>query len=376
MRNVVILGVVSFLTDVSTEMVYPLIPFYLTDKLNASHAIVGVIEGIAESLASFLKVASGYWSDKIMKRKPLAVGGYSISSVGKILFYLSTSWVWVLSGRMVDRLGKGVRTAPRDALIAESAPPGQTGRAFGLHRAIDTFGAVVGASLALFLFVSYVEDYNSVFLIALIPAAAGVFVLFAVKETRRAAGATKVLRLGWRELDGRLKYFLVVMFLFSLGNSSNQFLILRAKDLGFTVAGSLLLYVLFNLVHALTSYPLGGLSDRVGRKKLLVFGYLAYGVVYLGFAVAPGQAPLFGLFAAYGIYLGATEGVEKAFVSDLAPGELRATVIGMHATLVGVGLLPASILAGAMWSALGPAVPFFFGSAAGFGAAGALYLMR
>jgi len=371
-RNIVILGLVSLLTDISSEMIYPLLPLYLTLKLGVGPAIVGVIEGIAESVASFVKVASGYFSDRIRRRKPIAIGGYSFSSIAKVLFYLSTSWTWVLSGRILDRFGKGVRTAPRDALISESSAGDKRGRAFGLHRAMDTLGAVLGASFAFILLVHYKGDYQMVFLISLVPAAAGVGVLFLAKEARKARVAVKKVSLGWSVLDHRLRMFLLIIFLFSLGNSSNQFLILRAKNMGFSVTTAILLYIVFNVVHAGSSYPLGSLSDRVGRRKLLVFGYAAYGAVYLGFALAPSKYFLWVLFGAYGLYLGATEGVEKALVSDLAPAHLKATLMGMHATLVGIGLLPASIIAGSLWSLFGPSAPFLFGGAAGFAAALAL----
>jgi len=375
MRNVVLLGLVSFLTDVSSEMIYPILPLYMSLKLGVGPAIIGLVEGIAESVASFVKVASGYVSDRMNRRKPVVFAGYSLSSISKILFYLSRSWAWVLSGRVADRFGKGIRTAPRDALIAESASADARGRAFGLHRALDTFGAVVGASLAVVLLLGYHGDYRRVFLVSLVPAFLGVAVLLLVKEARKPQGTTRGLRFGWSTIDRRLKIFLLIMFLFSLGNSSKQFLILRAKGMGFSDTVSILLYVTFNVVQAVSSYPLGTLSDRVGRRRLLVFGYAAYGAVYLGFALAPSKAHLWALFAAYGLYLGATEGVEKAFVSDLASPGLRATLMGVHATLVGVGLLPASILGGVLWDALGPWATFLFGSAAGFAAALGLYLM-
>ncbi len=374
MKNVAILGGVSFLTDVSTEMVYPLLPLYMTLRLGVGPEIVGLVEGIAESVASFLKVGSGYISDRIRRRKPIAIGGYGSSTLGKVFLYFSTSWAWVLTGRVVDRMGKGIRTAPRDALIAESADGSARGRAFGLHRALDTLGATVGVSLALVFLVAYRGDYRSVFLISLLPAAIGVAVLFAVKETKPSEVPGKRLRLGWGKLDRRLRTFLLIMFLFSLGNSSNQFLILRAKNLGFSDTVSILLYLIFNLVFALSSYPLGSLSDRLGRRKLLIFGYAAYAAVYLGFALAPAKAYLWGLFAAYGLHLGATEGVEKAFVADLAPPELKATLIGMHATLVGIGLLPASIVAGVLWRVVSPSATFLFGGLAGLSAAFALYV--
>lgn len=375
MRNVVLLGVVSFLTDVSSEMIYPILPLYMTLKLGVGPAIIGLVEGIAESISSLVKVASGYISDRMNRRKPVVTAGYSLSSASKILFYFSTSWAWVLFGRVADRFGKGVRTAPRDALIAESASADARGRAFGLHRALDTFGAVIGASLAVLLLVGYHGDYRRIFLVSLVPAFMGIAVLFAVRESGRAGGAVRRLRFGWSTIDKRLKVFLLIMLLFSLGNSSNQFLILRAKQMGFSDTVSILLYVVFNIVYAASSYPLGTLSDKVGRRRVLVFGYAAYGAVYLGFALVPSKGYLWVLFAAYGLYIGATEGVEKAFVSDLAPGELKATLMGMHATMVGVGLLPASVIAGFLWSALGPWASFLFGSGAGFAAAFALYLM-
>ncbi len=375
-KNILVLGFVSCLTDISSEMIYPLLPLYMTIKLGVGPSIVGLVEGIAESLASLLRVGSGYLSDKIGRRKPLAIGGYSCSTIGKVLFYFSTTWLWVLSGRIVDRFGKGIRTAPRDALIAESSKEESRGRSFGLHRALDTSGAVVGATLAFVFLVAYHGDYRKVFLVSLIPAAGGVALLFLAKEMRRGRVEGKKVKLEWSKLDRRLRRFLLIIFFFSLGNSSNQFLVLRAKNLGFTVDMSILLYVTFNVVHALTSYPLGGLSDKIGRRKMLVFGYAAYGLVYLGFALTPGKSFLWGLFPAYGLYLGATEGVEKAFLSDMAPGHLKATVIGLHATLVGTALLPASILAGVLWSWLGPAATFLFGSAAGLLAALALWTVR
>jgi len=382
MFNVIILGIASFLTDVSTEMVYPLLPLYLTSaRIGASPAIVGMIEGMAESLASLLRVFSGYWSDHIQQRKPIAILGYSFSSIGKILLYLSTSWQLVLAGRLGDRFGKGIRTAPRDALIADSTPADKRGNAFGLHRMFDSAGASLGVIIAYVLFVAQKDDFSFIFLVSIIPAILGVLALFFVREKivpvkERTLKEPWWQNFGarWHALDRRLKIFLVIVFIFTLGNSSNEFLLLRAKNLGCDDTTVILMYLAFNVVYTIVSWPAGRLSDRIGRKTLLVLGYLTYGIVYLGFAITTPIA-LWGLFAFYGVYIALTEGVEKALVSDIAPKDLRATLIGLHATFTGVGLLPASLLAGFLWDAFGPQATFYFGGAMGALAAGALLFL-
>jgi MFS family permease len=347
-------------------MVYPLIPLYLTSRLGASPAIVGLIEGVAESTASLLRVFSGYISDLIGRRKPLAILGYGSSTLGKVFLYLSHSWGFVFIGRWIDRFGKGIRTAPRDALIADSTDPTRRGRAFGLHRAMDTFGAVIGIILAYYFFTRFSGDYSRVFLYSLIPAFLGVFALFFVKESRKTVkGSTSKPVLKWSLLDRRLKGFLIVTLIFTLGNSSNQFLLLRAKNLGFNDATVLLLYLTYNLVYMAFAYPAGRISDRIGRKKLIVVGYLFYGLVYFGFAMVASGSYLWVLFGLYGIYIGLTEGVQKALISDIAPVETRATLIGLHATLEGIGLLPASFIAGLLWNNISASAPFYFGGLMG-----------
>jgi MFS family permease len=379
MRNIIILGLTSLFTDIASEMVYPLIPFFLTSTLGAGPAILGIIEGIAESTASLLKVFSGHISDRLQRRKALTIAGYSGSMIGKVLLYAAGSWTVVLGARVVDRMGKGLRTAPRDALIAESADPSLRGRAFGLHRTMDTAGAAIGVGLAYFFFTHYTGNYGSVFLWSLVPATIGVLLLFFVREVRTATpGSAHPPSLRWNIMPKKLRTFLIIALIFTLGNSSNTFLLLRAGDLGFTPGSAILLYLVYNLSYALFSYPAGRLSDHIGRKSLLVAGYAIYGLVYLGFAMSTGQSgswPVWTLFSLYGLYSGITEGVEKALVADLAPGELRGTAIGLHATIVGIGLLPASLIAGQLWAQIGPSAPFLFGGGMGLLAAIGLFFL-
>jgi len=366
MFNIILLGITSLLTDISSEMVYPILPVYLVVTLGVSPAILGLIEGIAESLASLLKVFSGYFSDKIRLRKPFTILGYGASAVGKLLLYVSTSWGYVLFSRIVDRFGKGVRTAPRDALIADSSPEGKRGASFGLHRAMDTTGAAIGVLCVYFLITHYKGEFKDVFFLSIIPAILGVFFLFLIKEKRVAPYVkAKKFEFKWGKLDKRLKLFLIFTFVFTLGNSSNQFLLLRAQNLGNPLPIVILLYLVYNLSYAIVLYPASRLSDKIGRKKLLVLGYLFYALVYLGFAVNNSPHNFWALFAVYGLYIGFTEGVEKALVSDIAPQELRATAIGLHATLIGIGLFPASLLAGLLWKFIGPQAAFYFGSIMG-----------
>jgi MFS family permease len=280
---------------------------------------------------------------------------------------------------VVDRVGKGIRTAPRDALVADSSAPGARGAAFGLHRALDTWGAVLGAGLAYLFLTRAPGDYTRVFLWSLVPAAAGVLILFAVRESGpRDVSSPRPPQLRWAVLPRELKLFLGVVVLFTLGNSSNTFLLLRARDVGFTAGAALLLYVLYNVTFALASYPAGRLSDHVGRKRLLVAGYACYGLVYLGFALATDADevwPMAALFAWYGLYSAFTDGVERALITDLAPSALRATAIGLHGTLVGVGLFPASLIAGELWDLVGPSATFYVGAATGLLAAVGLFIV-
>ena len=366
MFNIILLGITSLLTDISSEMIYPVLPIFLVNTLGASPAILGLIEGIAESSSSLLKVFSGYFSDRIKKRKALTILGYASSLLGKFFIYIAGGWGYVLAGRTIDRFGKGVRTAPRDALIADGSEEGRRGRAFGIHRAMDTLGATIGVFSAYFLITRFKENLRSIFLFSLIPAFLGLLFLFFVKESKKEPERNpQRLNFSWRNLDKRLKLFLIFTFIFTLGNSSNQFLLLRARNLGSSLPQVILMYLVYNIVYASAVYPAARLSDKIGRKKLLAAGYFIYGLVYLGFALTSSLNLCWFLFGVYGLYIGFTEGVEKALIADIAPSGLRATAIGLHATIVGIGLLPASLLAGLLWKAFGSSAPFYFGSLMG-----------
>lgn len=367
MINIFFLGLVSFFTDLSTEMVYPLIPLYLTSVLGTTPAIVGVIEGIAESLASLLKVFSGYISDRFQKKKALAFAGYSTGLIYKLVLLLAGSWMGVLCARVVDRLGKGIRTAPRDVLVSESADNKKMGRSFGLHKALDMAGAALGILATYFLLrhANGAFDYQKIFILSAIPAVLGLCMFFFIKEHKSERSPKPPVPF-WRNIkriDGQLKLYLLVVCLFTLGNSSNAFVLLKAKAVGFDDISVILLYFLYNITASLLSMPFGGLSDKIGRKKLLVSGYIAFSVCYLGFAFAGSQIQMVLAFVLYGAYTAMVAGGERAFVAEIAPPDMKGTILGLHSTITGIALLPASIIAGLLWDWLGAATPFLFGAA-------------
>ena len=383
-RNIVLTGFTSFFTDVSSEMIYPLLQAFVSMIMASKKVllgpILGIIEGIAESTASLLKVFFGYYSDKIQNRKLPAIAGYSTSALAKFLLLLSFfGWYFVLLARFFDRVGKGVRTAPRDALISESTPKEMQGKAFGFQRGMDFAGATLGALICFFLVLQFMDpvtktlkDLNSfyiLFLISIIPAFIGVTFLFFIKEKKlQTAQTTKTQKpkpnLNIRQYDKNLQIFFLAQLVFTLGNSSNQFLLLRSMNLGYALSTVVLMYLIFNLSTSLLSTGFGSLSDRIGRKKLLIAGYGLYAVVYIAFGFISHKTNflLWFFWPVYGIYYAMTEGIEKAFVSDIAPKDSKATALGFYHTIVGVGLLPASIIAGILFSLL-PNAPFIFGGA-------------
>lgn len=365
MWNILFLGLVSFFADISAEMVYPIIPLYLTSTFGATPALVGLIEGIAESLASLLKVFSGYISDRSQKKKRLAFFGYTTGLIYKIALILATSWVGILVARVIDRIGKGIRTSPRDVMVSESAPANQLGQAFGLHKALDMAGSAIGILLAYFIIQGNLNTstYKTLFLVSMIPALIGLGLFAFIREQKNHPIKTREpfwKRVG--ELDNNLKLYLLVAFIFTLGNSSNTFLLLRAKSVGFTDSSVILLYFLYNLSASLLAFPFGKRSDKVGRRRIIILGYLVFAFVYLGFGFAYNQIMIVSCFLLYGLYTAMITGVERAYIAEISPSDLKGTMLGLHSTLVGIALLPASLIAGVLWDLFGAVVPFIFGS--------------
>jgi MFS family permease len=373
-RNVFILGITSFLTDLSSEVVYPLVPLFLTSVLGAPYSVVGLIEGIAESTASVLKVFSGWLSDRWQKRRPLTILGYGISSLAKPLLAAASGWPMVLALRFGDRLGKGIRVAPRDALIADSTEPANRGRVFGFHRTADTAGAALGALLALVALGLIGERYRTIFLISAVPGLLGVVSLFFIHERTHAHSHAARPRLSLSQFDRKFKLFLLASAVFAIGNSSDVFLILRAKDLGLSAFGAVLAYVVFNLVYGAFSMPAGSLSDRIGRRRVIAAGFVIFSLVYLGFALAGSSAFIWPLFAVYGLYMAMTEGVGKAFAADMAPPHALGTALGTYNTVIGLLTFFSSLIAGLLWDAIGPRSPFLFGALSGIAATAILLL--
>jgi len=362
-KNVFVLGLVSFFNDVASEMIYPIVPIFLTSVLGAPVAVVGLIEGIAESTASVLKVVSGWLSDKFRKRKPFVIAGYSFSAISKIILSLAYSWPFVLFARFVDRFGKGTRTSARDALIAESSGTLARGRSFGFHRALDTLGAVVGPLIALLAIKFLDNNFRLIFFLAFIPACIGVLLLIVfVKEKRKEENLSPALNFNWRNLDSSFKIFLLISFIFALGNSSDAFLILRAQNLGLSVVLVVLAYVLFNFTYAIFSMPAGIISDKIGPKKVLLSGFLLFSVIYLFFGLTNASFILWLLFPFYGIYMALTEGIGKAYISNLVPQEKAGTAFGIYQTTIGLCTFFASLIAGLLWTYIGVSAPFIFGS--------------
>ncbi|MES1244474.1 MAG: MFS transporter [Acidobacteriota bacterium] len=363
-RNVLALSVVSFLTDVATEMTYPLIPVFLSTVLGVRATAVGAIEGAAESTAALLKLASGWLSDRAPRRKPLVLLGYGLASAIRPLIGLAQSASQVLAIRVTDRVGKGIRTSPRDALIADSVDPAIRGRAFGFHRSADHAGAVVGPLLA-FAFLRWGGlDLRHLFLWTIVPGALAVVALvLGVREVPREVKPQEKTFDPKVALGGRFWAFLAVIFVFTLGNSTDAFLLLRASDLGVDAALIPILWALLHVVKAASSTPGGILSDRLGRKPLLVAGWIVYAVVYFLLGRAGAEWHAWALFAVYGVYFGLTEGVEKALVADLVPADRRGSAFGWYNLALGLGALPASLIFGAIWDRWGAATAFTFGAA-------------
>jgi MFS family permease len=377
-RNIWVLTATSFFNDISSDMILNLIPLFLTGVLGQTTAVVGLIEGIAETTSSMMKVFSGGLSDRLGKRKWLAALGYGLSAVSKPFLYIARSWGVVLGVRFSDRFGKGIRTAPKEALLSQSAPKEKRGLAFGIHRAGDSAGAFLGILIATLVIwrtqdqpgTLSAETFRRVVLFSMIPAFLAVLVLiFGAREVdvARSSEGDKLPVFAFRGMDRRFLRFLWIMVLFTLGNSSDAFIILLGQERGLTILAVMGMLLTFNAVYTVLSGPAGALSDRIGRRKLIIFGWLAYGLIYLGFALTRTGTGIWVFFGLYGVYYAAIEGVSKAYIADLVPAEKRATAYGLFSAAVGLTAFPASLIAGVlwqgvgMWAGFGPSAPFLFG---------------
>jgi len=387
--NVIFIGFISFLTDVSSELIFTLMPLFLANVLGAATVVIGLIEGVAESTASLLKLLSGWLSDKLGNRKYLSFIGYALSALSKPFMLIANAWGPIMAIRFADRVGKGIRAAPRDALVGDSVKEDNRGKAYGFHKAMDTSGAALGLLLAagiVFLLQRdvvnlQVDTYRWMIIIGIVPAFIALFFFIFIKETPKkhvdACDVPATLSAKKKALDKRFKVFMVIMFLFTLGNSSDAFIVLRAQSLGNSVLLISIMLIMFNIVYALFSMPAGILSDRLGRRKVIIAGWIIYALVYLGLATANQGWMIWLLYAFYGLYYGLTQGVYRALVCDLVPEEGRGTAFGMYNGIVGITLLPASLIAGWLWQSISPAAPFYFGAAlAGLSAIGLLVFVR
>lgn len=363
-KNVRNLGWVSLFNDISSEMIYPLLPLFLTQVLGAGVIFVGLIEGIAESVSSFLKLFSGWFSDRFQRRKRIILFGYTLASVTRPFMGVATSAYHVLFLRFFDRIGKGVRASPRDALLSQSCDGNERGKAFGFQRAMDHAGAMAGPLIATLLLSVFALDLRTVFILSVVPAFFCVWILF--RGVRDVVGERVLTRptvkLQWSAWDRRFKYFLLIIILFTLGNSSDAFLLLRAKDLGIDIVSIPILWFFFHLSKTIFSVPGGVLSDRIGRRGVMIIAWTVYGLVYLGFAFASKPYHVWLLFFVYGLFFGLSEGTERAWVADLVEESKRGTAYGAYNFSIGMAALPASLLMGFIWKAIGVQWAFTFGA--------------
>lgn len=361
-RNVIWMGIASFFNDMGSEMILPVLPLFLTSVLGVGTAFLGVIEGVAESTANVLKVFSGWLSDKLKKRKGLVMSGYSLSTIVKPLIAMSTRGSHVLFARFFDRVGKGIRTSPRDALIAESTTRGIRGKYFGIHRMLDTLGAIVGATAAMIL-LWYTTNYRLIFWLASIPAVISVLVIWLFVREVAVARKAKVFKFRFALLDRKFKAFLAVSAVFGVGQFSYAFLIVRAQDIGIAIALIPLMYIIYNIIGAAVNVPAGMLSDRIGRKSVIIFGYVLFAGGSLALGLAVHAVWIWLAFVFYGVFIAIQESIPKAFVSDLVKAENRGTALGVYSMVAGLSALPASILVGWLWQAVNVQTAFIYSAA-------------
>lgn len=360
-RNIFFTGMTSFLTDTTTKMIYAIMPLFLM-SIGASKTEVSLIEGIAESTASVLKALSGWWSDKIGKNKPFMLIGYGFTAILSPLFSIVTSPVQVLIIRFSERIGKGIRTAPRDSLVAGSSSDSEKGKSFGFHKAMDNSGAILGPLLAFVILSIFPGDYRKVFIFSILPGFLGLFVIiFFVKEAKKSKEIL-LKKIAFKDFSNKYYIFLGIAFIFTLGNSTDALLLVKANDIGIKALFIPLVYLIFNSVSVIFAVPMGILSDKFGRERLIIFGYMLYSIIYLGFGRTNNKILVILLFALYGLYSAATDGVQKALVSDLIDKNKKGTGLGIYNSLIGITLLPASLIAGVLYDKVNNSAPFYFGS--------------
>ena len=360
-RNILFTGLTSFLTDTSVKMVYSVMPMFLL-SIGASKTSLALIEGIAESTASLIKALSGFWSDRIGKNKPFMLIGYGLSALIIPLYTFVISPMQVLYLRFIERFGKGIRTAPRDSLIAGSVENGETGKSFGLQKAMDNSGAIAGPLIAFALLSAIPGNYRLIFALAGIPSILGILVIiFGIKEAKKSKHEL-LTKFHFRDFPARYYFFLAIVFVFTLGNSTDALLMVKANEVGVKVAFIPLVYLITSVVSVLASIPAGSLSDRIGKEKLLVVGYLIYAIVYYGFGVSSGIGAIVSLFALYGLYSATTDSIQKAFISDIIDVNKKGTGLGIYNALLGITLLPASLIAGYLYDKVNSKVPFYVGA--------------
>jgi MFS family permease len=367
-KNTFLLALTSLFSDISTEMLYPILPIFLTQNLKASGSIVGIIEGIAETTQNTVQGFSGWLSDKWQKRKGIAVFGYIISAISKLFMGLAMGWPLVFGARFMDRFGAGTRSAPRDALIASSAEEKNRGKAFGLEGAGDNLGAFIGPLIAVVLLFMWEINIRSVFYLAIIPGVLSVIMILLVKEKKTDFKSKMKIDVSIKQIPSGYRKYLLATALFGIGNSSNAFLILQTKDLGVSFENTILIYAAYNLIAALISYPAGHLSDKLGRKYILLISFMIFIITYTGFAFIKNLWLIGGLFCLYGLYQGIFRSVGKAMAPDFVPLHLRASGIGWYSTTIGLAGLVASVVAGQLWDKVDHAAVFIYGAAfAGIG---------
>ena len=364
-KNVFVTGLVSFFMDISSEMIYPLVPLFLSSVLGVNKSVIGLIEGIAESTASLIKVFSGWFSDRIGNRKWLMAAGYGISTLSRPIVALATGWHHVMGSRFMDRFGKGVRTAPRDAIIAESTDKSSLGKTFGFQRSMDSMGAVVGPALAFFLLGMLSNDYRKVFWLSVIPGVIAVLlIIFFISEKKKSVAVhAHRPKLTLIHFNWEFKFFVIIAALFAVGNSSDMFLILRAQQVGVSTVLIPMVYLLFNLVYSLSSIPAGVAADRFGKERIILLGFILFAFLYYGFAVSSDTKAIWLLFALYGLFMGLTDGIQRAFLATIIPLDFKATAFGFYNTVVGLAMLPASLIGGWLWDQVSPSATFYFGAA-------------